>query len=87
MDERKLWLKAVEAFRQNINAIVPCPSCNDGYLQITDVPFSEIDASKGGERYLKCSNCERTEIVLYRNPPDNWMIKQNFDSPSDTLPS
>jgi len=74
MNERALWLQAVETFRQDINATVLCPACKNGHLQVMDAPFDENNISKGGERYLKCSNCNRFEIVLYRAPPENWMI-------------
>jgi transposase-like protein len=73
MDERQLWLQAVEAIKQDINSTVSCPACNSGYLEVIDVPFDHRDKFKGGERYLKCSNCNRVEIVLYRNPPENWL--------------
>jgi hypothetical protein len=77
MDERVSWLQAVETFRQDINAVVLCPACNNGHLQPMDVPFDENNISKGGERYLKCSNCNRVEIVLYRTPPENWMVSKS----------
>jgi len=85
MDERRLWLKAVEDFRKDINAYVSCPSCHNGHLKITDVPFDEDNALKGGERYLKCSNCSRVEIVLYRNPPENWLRPPNPINDSSDL--
>jgi hypothetical protein len=75
--ERKLWIEAVEAFRVDVDALVPCPSCHIGYLEMTDVPFDDNNSSKGGERYLRCRNCGKTEIVLYRNPPENWLSKSN----------
>lgn len=73
MNERKMWLEAAESFRKDINAKVQCPSCKNGYLKVYDVPFDESEVTKGGERYLTCPNCNRTEIILYRKAPENWL--------------
>jgi hypothetical protein len=78
MEERKLWLNAVEEFRNNIDAIIECPKCKKGILYFTDVAFEENDISKGGERIIECGNCRKFEIVLYRTPPINWYKKNNI---------
>lgn len=75
MNGRTQWLEAVEEFRKDANASVTCPSCKIGKLEIMDIPFDDRNILKGGERYLKCPNCGRFEIVLYRKPPENWMTK------------
>lgn len=78
MEERKLWLEAEKKFRNDINSLVVCPSCKKGSLFIVDVAFNEKDIYSGGERYIKCTDCEKFEIVLYRNTvPKNWYLK-NF---------
>ncbi|KQW99027.1 hypothetical protein [Flavobacterium sp. Root420] len=79
MEERKNWLDAAEKFRSNSNAVLLCPSCNEGYLQIRDVPFDENNISKGGERFIECPVCKKFEIILYRTIPENWFYnnKQN----------
>lgn len=76
MEERKLWMQAEENFRNNINALVTCPSCKKGNLFTTDIPFDEKNIAKGGERCMKCTNCGKFEMVLYRNTvPENWYSK------------
>ena len=66
MEERKYWLEAVEKFRLNIDSIVSCPNCQEGFLIIKDVAFNDEDISKGGERFIECPICGKFEIVLYR---------------------
>ncbi|MBW1656235.1 hypothetical protein [Flavobacterium quisquiliarum] len=76
MEERKLWLEAEKKFRYDSNSLVTCPNCKKGNLFITDIAFNEKDISCGGERCIKCTNCEKFEIVLYRNSvPENWYSK------------
>jgi len=75
MEERKYWLEAVEKFRLNIDSIVACPNCQQGFLTIKDVAFNDEDISKGGERFIECPICDKFEIVLYRIPPKNWYSK------------
>jgi hypothetical protein len=75
MDERKYWLLVVEQFRNDINAVIICPSCKKGSLNITDVAFDDTNITKGGERYIQCPICKKSEIVLYRIAPENWYSK------------
>lgn len=77
MEERKKWLDAVEKFRIDINAIIKCPHCEKGDLIIKDVAFDDKEISKGGERFIECPACGNFEIVLYRNPPENWYLRNN----------
>jgi hypothetical protein len=83
MKIRREWLKAAELFRDNINAEILCPNCKKSNLFVIDIPFDITDIKKGGERCLKCSNCGKTEFILYRNPPKNWMSNQDVP-PADT---
>lgn len=86
MEERKKWLDAVEKFRIDINAIIKCPNCEKGYLITRDVAFDDDDITKGGERYIECSRCNKFEIVLYRTPPMNWYIKNNgYTNENDSI--
>ncbi|MFH7015481.1 hypothetical protein [Flavobacterium sp. FlaQc-47] len=73
MEERKKWLSAIEKFVTDINSIVSCPNCEKGNL-IKDVAFNDNQISKGGERFIECRACGKFEIVLYRNPPENWYL-------------
>lgn len=75
MQERKQWLKAVEDFRNDSATIIECPKCNEGILFFMDVAFDDNDIKKGGERIIECNKCGKFEIVLYRNPPQNWYTK------------
>ena len=72
MAERKNWVDAAEKFRSNINAVISCPNCKNGYLEIRDVAFDENNINKGGERFIECVKCNKLEIVLYRTIPENW---------------
>jgi uncharacterized C2H2 Zn-finger protein len=74
-EERKQWLKAVEEFRKNSEAIIECPNCKKGTLFFTDVAFDNSEINQGGERIIECPNCQKYEAVLYRNPPKNWYLK------------
>lgn len=77
MEERNLWLQAETKFREDINSLITCPGCKKGSLFTVDVAFNEKNISNGGERYIKCTNCEKFEIVLYRNSlPKNWYSKK-----------
>lgn len=73
-EERKEWLNAVEEFRKNMNAIIECPNCKEGMLFFTDIAFEDTNIEKGGERIIRCKKCGKFEIVLYRNPPENWYL-------------
>lgn len=75
MSTRNKWLQAERIFRDNINASVICPSCERGVLLIQDVAFDESDIEKGGERIIRCPECNQLEIMLYRIPPPNWFSK------------
>ena len=74
-EERSQWLSAVEEFRNNINAVIKCPSCREGILFCTDIAFDDTDVNKGGERIIECEKCKKFEALLYRNPPGNWYSK------------
>jgi hypothetical protein len=74
---KKKWLDTVEKFRIDINSIIKCPHCEKGYLITKDVAFDENEIGKGGERYIECPSCGKFEIVLYRNPPENWCKKDD----------
>lgn len=75
MDKRKKWLEAVEKFRIDLESVVQCPNCEKGILNVKDVAFDDNNVKKGGERFLECPVCGKFEIVLYRNPPLNWYLK------------
>lgn len=82
MEERKKWLDAVEKFRIDINTIIKCPHCSKGYLTTKDIAFDDNQIDKGGERFIECLSCGKFEIVLYRNPPENWYEKNNMNDVS-----
>ncbi|MBE8723988.1 hypothetical protein [Flavobacterium hungaricum] len=79
MEERKLWLDAVEFFRNDIDSKINCPTCKTGTLFTIDVAFEIENSDKGGERYIKCTHCNALEIVLYRKPPNNWFSKNDVE--------
>jgi hypothetical protein len=76
MEERKLWQEAIEKFKDDINSLIYCPSCKKGNLYTVDVAHDEENIHQGGERYIKCTNCDKFEIVLYRTIPANWHFKK-----------
>lgn len=76
MEERKFWLEAIQKFRDDINSLINCPSCKKGNLFTLDIAFDEENIDKGGERYIKCTNCNKFEIVLYHIIPLNWYAKK-----------
>lgn len=57
--------------------MIKCPNCKNGYLIIIDVTFDDSDIGKGGERFIESTTCGKFEIILYRNPPKNWYLKNN----------
>lgn len=80
MEERQKWLDAVESFRIDIHSVIKCPHCEKENLRIKDVAFNENQITNGGERFIECSKCGKFEIVLYRNPPENWYLNHNRNS-------
>jgi hypothetical protein len=78
MNERKQWLNAAEEFRMNMDAVIECPKCKKGLLFFKDIAFDDNNINMGGERVIKCRNCGKFEIVLYRNPPENWYLKNRI---------
>ncbi|WP_158975054.1 hypothetical protein [Cellulophaga sp. L1A9] len=77
-EQRKQWLNAVEEFRNDSNTVIKCPNCKKGILFFTDIAFEENDKNKGGKRIIECGNCGKFEIVLYRQPPENWYQNNNL---------
>lgn len=37
-----------------------------------------LNGFKRGERFIECLKCGKFEIVLYRNPPENWYFKNGI---------
>jgi len=77
-EERKQWINAVEEFRNDLDAVIECPKCKEGILFFIDVAFDDNNINKGGERIIECEKCGKYEIVLYRNPPRNWYLKNKL---------
>ncbi|MDA6072759.1 hypothetical protein NJT12_24350 [Flavobacterium sp. AC] len=76
MKQRKKWLDAAESFRIDIHSIVKCPNCEKENLTVLDIAFNTNAINMGGERCIECPECRKFEIVLYRNPHENWCIKK-----------
>jgi hypothetical protein len=73
MDTRLEWINAAKEIRDNINAKILCPNCKAADLLVIDIPFNLENIAIGGERCLKCPICGKSEFILYRKPPDNWL--------------
>jgi hypothetical protein len=81
MNTRYDWLNAANIFHDNIDAEILCPNCKRSNLHVIDIPFDTKYIEKGGERCLKCLNCNATEFILYRKPPKNWSANNAVQIP------
>ena len=54
------WIAAAKIFSENKNATVECPECHKGILMVID---EVIDEKNKIDRYLKCNNCGKWNVI------------------------
>jgi transcription elongation factor Elf1 len=63
-EESKLWLEAAKILAVNVDALVQCPVCGKGLLEVIDVENKMDD--KVFERHLICSSCGANNSMRMR---------------------
>jgi hypothetical protein len=57
----KKWINAGKILEKDKNAIVKCPVCEIGYLQVKDEKINNYPGKI--DRYLICSNCGEWNVI------------------------
>lgn len=65
--ETKKWIEAGKLLQYDPKAIVQCPECGIGTLQVKDEPIG--NSSNRIDRYLICNNCGKWNVITMQLPP------------------
>jgi uncharacterized protein with PIN domain len=62
MPKAKKWLAALQLSLDEPGQDIPCPECDGGLLQVTDVPVEDLSKA---ERWLHCPKCRAQNAAIW----------------------
>ena len=65
--DTRSWLEAAQEIEKNPNALVRCPSCAQGFLEVIDLKAVGADRAYE-EQILRCSHCGTWNSILKKVP-------------------
>jgi hypothetical protein len=66
-DVTRRWVEAARILAEHPDREVPCPNCQNEFLEVLDVPW-EGESGAYIERYLQCQSCGAVNTIRIRSP-------------------
>jgi hypothetical protein len=66
-ERTKNWIEAARQLSINPKAVVICPECNSGYLQVKDELIEQWNKI---DRYLICDTCGQYNVLTMSMPEE-----------------